>query len=108
MPRSPVSTSGIGIVWTAKSGLPAIRAQRPLPWGPLPAPTHVVVSDDDPHLGLARAQHLTEEWGSTVEVVPGAGRLGTADGYGRWPRIAELIEDAAAGRLWAAPLSPER
>lgn len=32
----------------------------------------------------------------------------TADGYGRWPRIAELIEDAAAGRLWAAPLSPER
>ena len=39
---------------------------------------------------------------------PSAGHLVTADGYGRWPRIAELIEDAAAGRLWAAPLRPEQ
>ncbi len=76
--------------------------------GSLPAPTPLVVSDDDPHVDLARAQHLSEDWGSTVEVVPRAGHLASADGYGRWPRIAELIEDAAAGRLWAAPLRPEQ
>lgn len=78
-----------------------VRAQAPLPRLRLPLRTHVVHSDDDPYLTPERARELADAWGSTTETVHGAGHLATADGYGPWPRAAELVE-----RLGGTALSP--
>lgn len=77
------------------------RGQAPLPTGPLPLRTHVVAGEDDPYLGLARARRLAAGWGSTIETLPDAGHIATADGFGPWPRAAQLLE-----MLSGQPLTP--
>ncbi|GAA4625965.1 RBBP9/YdeN family alpha/beta hydrolase [Cellulomonas oligotrophica] len=85
----------------------AIRGQAPLPLRALPVPTHVVVSDDDPFLARPRALLLARAWGSTIETVPRAGHIATADGYGVWPRAAALVRQMTrrqpTGRVPQAP-----
>ena len=80
-----------------------IRGQAPLPTGPLPLRTHLVMSDDDPFLAPERATWLARSWGRTIESVAGAGHFATADGYGPWPRAAALVEQLSGTRLEAAP-----
>jgi predicted alpha/beta hydrolase family esterase len=69
-----------------------IRGQQPFPREALPLPTHMVVGDNDPYISLERARQLATRWGSTIDVIPGAGHLATADGYGKWPYAEKLIE----------------
>jgi predicted alpha/beta hydrolase family esterase len=75
----------------ADDALPAIKAQAPLPRVRLPMKTHLVISDNDPHLSLERGLALAETWGTSVEIIPGGGHLATADGFGRWDHIASVI-----------------
>lgn len=75
----------------AEDALSAIRPQAPLPSARLKAPTHMIISDNDPHLRWNRALALAETWGSSVEVVPGGGHIATADGYGSWPHIVDVL-----------------
>lgn len=83
-----------------KGALPAIQPQAPLPAGTLSVPTHMIVSDNDPHLSLDRAAVLADTWGCSLETVERGGHLATADGYGRWPYIHSLL-----GRLSTSPTS---
>jgi uncharacterized protein len=69
-----------------------IRSLAPVPLGPLPFPSLLVASDNDPYLSLVRARQFARRWGSHLHVVPGAEHLNTAAGYGPWPEGERLLE----------------
>ncbi|WP_394617340.1 RBBP9/YdeN family alpha/beta hydrolase [Lentzea sp. JNUCC 0626] len=86
----------------ASRALPAIRPQGPLPQGALALKTHLVVSDNDPHLSLPRALTLARTWGSTVETIAGGGHLNSSSGFGQWDHIVTVIENQSGRRLETA------
>ncbi|OKK18360.1 hypothetical protein AMK16_18755 [Streptomyces sp. CB00455] len=87
----------------AAGALAAIRSQAPLPTVALPLKTHLVVSDNDPHLSLERGLALAEAWGSSVEVISGGGHFATLDGFGPWSHVAGLIERLSGNALETTP-----
>lgn len=76
----------------ARTALTAIRQQRPLPDKALSAPSLLICSDNDEHLSLPRAHQLASVWGSEIKVIPGAGHIHTAAGYGEWLNGERLIQ----------------
>src|SRR5690242_19958069 len=67
------------------------RGFQPMPLDPIPFPTIVVTSDDDPYVTLERARYFAESWGSELVVVPGAGHLNSDSNLGDWPEGLALV-----------------
>ncbi|SEM51001.1 RBBP9/YdeN family alpha/beta hydrolase [Streptacidiphilus jiangxiensis] len=65
----------------------------PVPREPLPFPSLVVASSDDPLAGLDRVRDLARGWGSRVVEVGAVGHLNPASGYGPWPRAEEFLRE---------------
>jgi predicted alpha/beta hydrolase family esterase len=63
----------------------------PIPRRPLPFPSLVAASRNDPLCAFERAQALAQDWGSDLEDIGTAGHLNPAAGYGDWPQALELI-----------------
>lgn len=57
----------------------------PLPLDPLPFPSVLVASSNDPYCSLARSQALAQAWGSTLVEAGEAGHINGASGHGPWP-----------------------
>jgi uncharacterized protein len=57
----------------------------PLPLVPLPFPSVLVASSNDPYCSLARARDFAASWGSTLIEAGEAGHINTASGHGPWP-----------------------
>lgn len=57
----------------------------PLPVEPLPFPSLLIASSDDPYCTLDRAQALSELWGATFVDAGAIGHINTASGHGPWP-----------------------
>ncbi|KAB1985943.1 RBBP9/YdeN family alpha/beta hydrolase [Streptomyces triticiradicis] len=69
----------------------------PVPRSPLPFPSVVAASSNDP-LGTAeRVAALARDWGSTLVELGEVGHLNPASGYGPWPRAEELLREVEAG-----------
>ncbi|MFN8074046.1 MAG: alpha/beta hydrolase [Kineosporiaceae bacterium] len=69
-----------------------------LPWGEaesaaLPFPATLVSSDDDPYAAPDWSAARAGEWGARHVVLPAAGHLNAAAGFGPWPRSRELLAD---------------
>jgi len=64
--------------------LASLRAHGPVPAEPLPFPSLVVTSDDDPCVDVERAEHFATAWQSELVVIRGGGHLNSASGLGRW------------------------
>jgi len=64
---------------------PAIAAFAPYPSTPLPFPTLLVASRDDPACTFEEAEALASAWGATLADAGAAGHLDTASGHGPWP-----------------------
>jgi len=68
----------------------------PTPLTPLPFPSIVAASTNDPLARFDRVTMLAQAWGSRLVDVGAVGHLNAAAGYGEWPRarqfIAELVE----------------
>jgi predicted alpha/beta hydrolase family esterase len=80
----------------------------PTPRQPLPFPSIVVASSDDPWIEIDRAHSLAVEWGSHFVDYGAQGHLNAASGLGRWPEGLELLDRvvAAAGGRYGEARSP--
>lgn len=63
---------------------PALAGFAPIPRQPLPFPTHLVGSDNDPAASAARALELARGWGSEAGILTGAGHINAKAGFNRW------------------------
>lgn len=63
----------------------------PVPCTPLPFPSLVATSDNDPLGALDRIQALAQDWGSAIEDLGAVGHLNPASGFGPWPQAEALI-----------------
>lgn len=63
----------------------------PTPRNPLPFPSLLAASRNDPLCAFARAQALAQDWGSAFEDLGEVGHLNPAAGFGEWPQALELL-----------------
>ena len=63
----------------------------PIPRSPLPFPSLLGASRNDPLCAFAHAQALAQDWGSALEDLGDVGHLNPAAGFGAWPQALELI-----------------
>lgn len=62
----------------------------PIPERPLPIPTIVVASRNDPWMGFPRISGLSGKWGADCVDLGHAGHINAAAGYGPWPEGRRL------------------
>ncbi|AUA08052.1 RBBP9/YdeN family alpha/beta hydrolase [Streptomyces malaysiensis] len=65
----------------------------PTPRTPLPFPSIVAGSTNDPLADADRVADLARAWGSRLTVVGPVGHLNPASGYGEWPQAEEFIRE---------------
>ncbi len=58
---------------------------EPFPTGPLPFPSLLVASRDDPNCDFARAEEYAADWGSLFIDAGNVGKLDAGSGHGPWP-----------------------
>jgi predicted alpha/beta hydrolase family esterase len=68
----------------------------PVPRAPLPFPSIVAASQDDPLGRFTRVADLAAGWGSELVDLGEVGHLNPASGFGPWPRAHEFIATLAA------------
>lgn len=68
----------------------------PIPRRPLPFPTILVGSNDDPYADAAWSRALAADWGSRYLSAGRAGHLDTRAGYGPWPAGERLLAELLA------------
>src|SRR6185369_10560694 len=65
----------------------------PTPRAPLPFPTIVAASTNDPLGRYERIVELAAAWGSRLVNIGPVGHLNPASGFGEWPRATEFIHE---------------
>ncbi|MEV0467751.1 alpha/beta fold hydrolase [Nocardia tengchongensis] len=80
------------------AGYPALEdleanGWNPIPRGPLPFPSIVAASTNDPLADFTVVVELARAWGSRLVDVGEVGHLNPAAGYGEWPRATELLDE---------------
>ena len=82
-----------------------LRNFAPLPLAPLPFPSVLVGSDNDPAASADRARAMGKVWGSEVSVLNGVGHINVASGHHRWEeglvfldRLQSLLNDQSRRR----------
>jgi predicted alpha/beta hydrolase family esterase len=71
----------------------------PIPREPLPFPSIVAASSDDPLGNPVRLRSLAASWGSRVHDLGAVGHLNPASGFGNWPEAVELIDQLRDGAV---------
>ena len=66
-----------------------------MPRTPLPFPSIVAASTNDPLAAYARVSLYAEDWGSRLVDIGPVGHLNPAAGFGEWPRAQEFIRELA-------------
>jgi prephenate dehydrogenase len=69
----------------------------PVPRNPLPFPTIVVASNNDPYLAPDRAREIARAWGSRFVDVGSAGHINGDSGVGDWPEGKRLLRHLIEG-----------
>ncbi len=76
----------------APSAPPELTGWAPISKAPLPFPSVVVASANDPYVTLARAKTFAEDWcGEFIDAGP-VGHINTESGVGAWPQGRVLLE----------------
>lgn len=74
---------------------PEPRGFQPMPREPLPFPSIVVASSDDPYVSPARAQAFAASWGSRYVGIGARGHINHDSGLGDWPEGLALLHEPA-------------
>lgn len=77
----------------------------PMPLQPLPFPSMLVASRNDPYMGFAQAEQLAASWGAALADAGHAGHINVDSGHGPWPegrRLLAEVLDRVAARATAA------
>jgi predicted alpha/beta hydrolase family esterase len=94
---SPLKVSGAFLVAPADPEAPSYPIQpngfSPVPLAPLPFPSIVVASTDDPFASLERSRAFAGAWGSRLVEIGAAGHVNPDSGYGAWPQGEHLLEE---------------
>jgi predicted alpha/beta hydrolase family esterase len=69
----------------ANGAPPEIAGFGDVPRDPLPFPSMILVSTDDPFCGVERAADMATAWGADFHTVGNAGHINVASGHGPWP-----------------------
>ncbi len=69
----------------------------PIPRRPLPFPSILAVSSNDPLGNPVRVRALANAWGSRIHSLGAVGHLNPASGYGDWPEATSLIAELRNG-----------
>ncbi len=84
---------------------PALCNFAPIPQQPLPFPSQVVSSDNDPAVSVPRALHLAQAWGAEAGLLTNAGHINVKSGHERWEqgfaylyRLQSRVEQRALRR----------
>jgi uncharacterized protein len=97
---TPLRAHGALLVGVPNPDRPAfpreISGFSPLPMQPLPFPSIIVASSDDPYGSLQFAQRCAAAWGSGLVTLGAAGHINTASGYGAWPEGLQLLAQLTA------------
>lgn len=86
---------------------PADTDRRPffdsVPLRPLPFPSILVASENDPHLEMAQARLFARQWGSRWVNLGRAGHINVEAGFGPWPEGEALLDELRA-EAWRVPV----
>jgi predicted alpha/beta hydrolase family esterase len=63
----------------------------PIPRMPLPFPSLVAASTNDPLAKFSRVEQMAAAWGSDLVNVGALGHINPASGFGEWPQAEELV-----------------
>ena len=74
------------------------RGFKPMPLQPIPFPTIVVASSNDPWVTMERARKFADAWGSRLVNIGEAGHINSDAGYGPWPEGLTLLQSLRRGR----------
>jgi len=95
-PRMRGRVRGAFLVAPVDPGGPAFPVTAtgfaPVPLSPLPFPSLVVASTNDPYASVAYAAGVAQAWGSRCEIAGAKGHLNSESGLGEWPEGLELLE----------------
>ena len=70
--------------------------RRAATWAPLAARTLVVGSDNDDYAGPDELTEVARALGVACRILPGAGHINVAAGYGAWPFVLEWLAEVGA------------
>ena len=70
---------------TCRNLPPSVCRFAPVPRDPLPFPSILVASRNDPHCRYERAEDVADAWGSALVDAGEAGHINVASGHGPWP-----------------------
>ena len=68
----------------------------PLPRAPLPFPSLVAASSNDPLAAPARTRGFARDWGSALVELGPLGHVNPASGHGHWPQARQLLQQLLA------------
>lgn len=92
--------------------LPVLLPFAPAPANPLPFPSLLVASHDDPYARFDRLQRLARLWGSRLIDTGRCGHINAASGLGDWPSgealLDRLIADVATPARRGGPSETDR
>ncbi len=71
----------------------ALNGWHPTPRKPLPFPSIVGASRNDPLANFTRVETMAKEWGSRLVDLGDVGHLNPAAGFGEWPMAESLIDE---------------
>jgi uncharacterized protein len=66
---------------------------NPMPLDKFPFRSIIVSSTDDEYVSVERAKHFSTAWGSKLILLPNAGHINVAAGFGKWPGGIEFLKE---------------
>ncbi len=71
---------------------PSIRGYSKYPLTPLPFPSKMIASTNDPYCNVRRTEFFAKNWGSELEFIGAQGHINTSAGFGEWNEGLAILQ----------------